>query len=272
MITATGLELRAGSRILLSDTTLRVQPGDRIGLVGRNGAGKTTTLKVLAGEGQPYAGQIDRRSADRLPAAGPAHRRPGGHRPDRVLSARGLDVLMAEMNKLEAAARRRRRRQAGPPLRRPGGPVRRPGRLRRRGRGGPDLRQPRAARPGARPDDRHPLRRPAAAHRAGPDPVPRRRRERRRHPAARRADQPPRRRLDRLAARLPRQPQGRPDRDQPRRFAAGVGGQQGLVPGRHPLRGRPLQPGLEGVPRGSGRPTSGGGAASGPTPRRRPAR
>jgi ATPase subunit of ABC transporter with duplicated ATPase domains len=42
MITTTGLELRAGARILLSDTTLRVQPGDRIGLVGRNGAGKTT--------------------------------------------------------------------------------------------------------------------------------------------------------------------------------------------------------------------------------------
>nr|BFE75115.1 hypothetical protein GCM10020092_084160 [Actinoplanes digitatis] len=61
MITATGLELRAGSRILISPTTLRVQPGDRIGLVGRNGAGKTTTLKVLAergpavrGGGHPY--------------------------------------------------------------------------------------------------------------------------------------------------------------------------------------------------------------------------
>jgi ATPase subunit of ABC transporter with duplicated ATPase domains len=53
MINATGLELRAGSRILLAEANLRVQPGDRIGLVGRNGAGKTTTLKVLAGEGQP---------------------------------------------------------------------------------------------------------------------------------------------------------------------------------------------------------------------------
>ena len=63
MITATGLELRAGSRILISPTTLRVQPGDRIGLVGRNGAGKTTTLKVLAGEGQPFAGQVERRGS-----------------------------------------------------------------------------------------------------------------------------------------------------------------------------------------------------------------
>ena len=59
VITTTGLELRAGARILISDTALRVQPGDRIGLVGRNGAGKTTTLKVLAGEGIPHAGQAD---------------------------------------------------------------------------------------------------------------------------------------------------------------------------------------------------------------------
>ncbi|HEX2263081.1 MAG TPA: ATP-binding cassette domain-containing protein, partial [Pseudonocardiaceae bacterium] len=60
MITATDLELRAGSRILLSGATLRVQPGDRIGLVGRNGAGKTSTLRVLAGESQPYGGQLRR--------------------------------------------------------------------------------------------------------------------------------------------------------------------------------------------------------------------
>ena len=63
VITATDLELRAGSRILLSDATLRVQPGDRIGLVGRNGAGKTTTMRVLAGEGEPYAGTRHRERA-----------------------------------------------------------------------------------------------------------------------------------------------------------------------------------------------------------------
>lgn len=101
MITATGLELRAGARILLGDTALRVQPGDRIGLVGRNGAGKTTTLKVLAGEGTPYAGQIDQR--------GPVGYLPQDPRTgdlevtaaDRVLSARGLDRLLAQMKELE---------------------------------------------------------------------------------------------------------------------------------------------------------------------------
>ncbi|MET7862537.1 ABC-F family ATP-binding cassette domain-containing protein [Micromonospora taraxaci] len=102
MITATGLELRAGSRILLSDTTLRVQPGDRIGLVGRNGAGKTTTLKVLAGEGQPYGGQIDQRSAIGYLPQDPRTGDLEVTGRDRVLSARGLDVLMAQMKEIEA--------------------------------------------------------------------------------------------------------------------------------------------------------------------------
>src|SRR5262244_1558567 len=102
MISATGLELRAGARILLSETNLRVQPGDRIGLVGRNGAGKTTTLKVLAGEALPFAGQIT--------STGPVGYLPQDPRTgdldvtarDRVLSARGLDTLLAQMAAIEA--------------------------------------------------------------------------------------------------------------------------------------------------------------------------
>ena len=86
MITATDLELRAGARILLEPTTLRVQPGDRIGLVGRNGAGKTTSLRTFAGETLPHAGHDRAHRPGRLPAAGPAHRRPrrAGPRPRAV--------------------------------------------------------------------------------------------------------------------------------------------------------------------------------------------
>ncbi|HET6922055.1 MAG TPA: ATP-binding cassette domain-containing protein, partial [Anaeromyxobacteraceae bacterium] len=40
-----------------------VAPGERVGFLGPNGAGKTTTLKVLAGEGQPFAGHVERRGA-----------------------------------------------------------------------------------------------------------------------------------------------------------------------------------------------------------------
>ncbi|MHA6782655.1 ABC-F family ATP-binding cassette domain-containing protein [Pseudonocardia saturnea] len=103
MITATDLELRAGSRILLSGATLRVQPGDRIGLVGRNGAGKTTSMRVLAGEGEPYGGSVhsnspvgylpqDPREGDLLVTA-----------KDRVLSAKGLDLMLRQMEKAQNA-------------------------------------------------------------------------------------------------------------------------------------------------------------------------
>jgi len=101
MIAAADLELRAGARILLEPTTLRIQPGDRIGLVGRNGAGKTSALRALAGESVPHAGRIERR--------GPVGYLPQDPRTgdldvtarDRVLSARGLDRLVTEIAKIQ---------------------------------------------------------------------------------------------------------------------------------------------------------------------------
>ncbi len=101
MITAHDLELRAGARILLEPTTLRVQPGDRIGLVGRNGAGKTTTLRIFAGETLPHGGRIER--------TGPVGYLPQDPRTgdlhvlarDRVLSARGLDTLVTDIAKAQ---------------------------------------------------------------------------------------------------------------------------------------------------------------------------
>jgi len=101
MITATGLELRAGSRILLSGVDLRIQPGDRIGLVGRNGAGKTTALGVLAGEHLPYAGTVQRRGPVGYLPQDPRTGDLTGLARDRVLSARGLDTLLAELRDLE---------------------------------------------------------------------------------------------------------------------------------------------------------------------------
>ncbi|MEU6643031.1 ABC-F family ATP-binding cassette domain-containing protein [Saccharomonospora sp. NPDC046836] len=103
MITATGLELRAGSRVLLAGTTLRIQPGDRIGLVGRNGAGKTTTLKVLAGEGEPYAGQLQHGSEIGYLPQDPREGDLSVAAKDRVLSARGLDALVRDMEKAQTA-------------------------------------------------------------------------------------------------------------------------------------------------------------------------
>ncbi|GAA3050320.1 ABC-F family ATP-binding cassette domain-containing protein [Actinokineospora globicatena] len=103
MITATDLELRAGSRILLADASLRVQAGDRIGLVGRNGAGKTTTLRVLAGEGEPYGGDLRRTGELGYLPQDPREGDLSVTAKDRVLSARGLDELLREMEKAQTA-------------------------------------------------------------------------------------------------------------------------------------------------------------------------
>ncbi|MFR9750116.1 ABC-F family ATP-binding cassette domain-containing protein [Nocardia sp. 004] len=104
MITATDLEVRAGVRTLLSaqGPALRVQAGDRIGLVGRNGAGKTTTLRILAGEGEPYAGKILRSSEVGYLPQDPREGNLDVLARDRVLSARGLDTLLHEMEKQQA--------------------------------------------------------------------------------------------------------------------------------------------------------------------------
>ncbi|QNI06722.1 ABC-F family ATP-binding cassette domain-containing protein [Mycobacterium kubicae] len=104
MITATDLEVRAGARILLSPDgpDLRVQPGDRIGLVGRNGAGKTTTLRILAGESEPYAGSVLRNGEIGYLPQDPKEGDLDVLARDRVLSARGLDVLLTDLEKQQA--------------------------------------------------------------------------------------------------------------------------------------------------------------------------
>ncbi|HIV56732.1 MAG TPA: ATP-binding cassette domain-containing protein, partial [Candidatus Stackebrandtia faecavium] len=102
MISVTGLELRAGARILLSDINLRVQPGDRIGMVGRNGAGKTTTMRTMSQESMPYAGHVESNGPVGYLPQDPRAADPEISAKDRVLSARGLDVMLTDMTKLQA--------------------------------------------------------------------------------------------------------------------------------------------------------------------------
>jgi ATPase subunit of ABC transporter with duplicated ATPase domains len=104
VITATDLEVRAGARTLLATegAALRIQPGDRIGLVGRNGAGKTTTMRILAGEGEPYAGRIERTGEIGYLPQDPREGDLDMLARDRVLSARGLDTLLSDLEKQQA--------------------------------------------------------------------------------------------------------------------------------------------------------------------------
>jgi ABC transport system ATP-binding/permease protein len=47
-----------GDRKIIDSFTLRIQRGDRIGIVGANGTGKTTLIRMLTGETQPDTGKI----------------------------------------------------------------------------------------------------------------------------------------------------------------------------------------------------------------------
>jgi zinc/manganese transport system ATP-binding protein len=50
--------VRLGGRTILRDLTVRVVPGEFVGVIGPNGAGKTTTLRVILGLQRPSAGVV----------------------------------------------------------------------------------------------------------------------------------------------------------------------------------------------------------------------
>ena len=60
VIDAEHVTKKFGDRTILSDLSLRVQRGDRIGVIGPNGTGKTTLLRLLTGEIAPDSGRIRR--------------------------------------------------------------------------------------------------------------------------------------------------------------------------------------------------------------------
>ena len=58
VIVADKVTKRFGDRTVIKDFSLRIQRGDRIGVVGANGSGKTTLLKLLTGELAPDEGSV----------------------------------------------------------------------------------------------------------------------------------------------------------------------------------------------------------------------
>ncbi|HLS03286.1 MAG TPA: ABC-F family ATP-binding cassette domain-containing protein [Actinomycetales bacterium] len=103
MISAQGIELRVGARLLVSGADFRVGNGDRIGLVGRNGAGKTTLFRALAGELGPAAGTITRQGSLGYLPQDPASGDLDQAVRDRILSARELDALVRRMREAQGA-------------------------------------------------------------------------------------------------------------------------------------------------------------------------
>ncbi len=58
VLEAIGLSRIVGGRQIVADVSLRVQPGETLGLVGPNGSGKSTLLGMLAGLIRPSGGEV----------------------------------------------------------------------------------------------------------------------------------------------------------------------------------------------------------------------
>jgi len=103
VLTVKDVEVRAGARLLLEPTSFSVSPGDKIGLVGRNGAGKTTLMRILAGQGQPASGTVFSKGVIGYLPQDPRTGDMNVSAKSRILSARGLDRIMARMEKYSLA-------------------------------------------------------------------------------------------------------------------------------------------------------------------------
>jgi ATP-binding cassette subfamily F protein 3 len=58
MVSVSNVSVVFGGEALFEDISFRLNPGDRVGLIGKNGAGKSTLLKLLARETEPDTGVI----------------------------------------------------------------------------------------------------------------------------------------------------------------------------------------------------------------------
>ncbi len=57
-LSASGISIRFGGLVALSNVGVSVAPGEIVGLVGPNGAGKTTLFNCLSGVARPQQGQV----------------------------------------------------------------------------------------------------------------------------------------------------------------------------------------------------------------------
>ena len=66
MLTATGVTVRFGKRVLFEDVNIKFGKGNCYGIIGANGAGKSTFLKVLSGEIEPSKGEVSLDKGERI--------------------------------------------------------------------------------------------------------------------------------------------------------------------------------------------------------------
>jgi len=92
-----------GTQDVLRGTTLQINPGEHVGLVGRNGSGKTTIFRLISGEETPDGGDVVRARGVRLGLlAQHVNFEPGATVHESALAAFGhLQQIEHEMHELE---------------------------------------------------------------------------------------------------------------------------------------------------------------------------
>ena len=95
MLQVRELDVDVAGRRVLGAASFLLQPGDKVGLVGRNGAGKSSLLKVLSGEAEAAGGSVSIRGALGYVPQNPRPRTAGHDITalTHILSGRGLDAL-----------------------------------------------------------------------------------------------------------------------------------------------------------------------------------
>jgi ATP-binding cassette subfamily F protein 3 len=101
MITLRNLQLRRGAKIVLDGVNVNVNPGEKVGLVGRNGAGKSSLFALLAGRLQADAGDFEIPARWRLGEV--AQHMPETDQPATDFVLEGDIPLMQAQKELEAA-------------------------------------------------------------------------------------------------------------------------------------------------------------------------
>ncbi len=66
ILSCTNLRYSIGTRVLIDGVSFSIEPGQRIGLVGRNGCGKTTLLRILSGRQKPDEGFVSTQAGARV--------------------------------------------------------------------------------------------------------------------------------------------------------------------------------------------------------------
>ena len=66
MLSANGVTIRFGKRVLFEDVNIQFGRGNCYGVIGANGAGKSTFLKVLSGEIEPSKGDVTLEKNERI--------------------------------------------------------------------------------------------------------------------------------------------------------------------------------------------------------------